>query len=83
MKILIDMSLEHYDRFVAKCDIASREYSILTNGVIIRDQKSDEQRLIAILCDMDEAVRILYAASVLYPDAVPAIKAGINLAREP
>jgi hypothetical protein len=83
LKILIDMSLEHYDRFVAKCDIASREYSILTNGVIIRDQKSGEQRVIAILCDMDEAVRLLYAASVLHPEAVPAIKAGMDLSREP
>jgi hypothetical protein len=31
---------------------------------------------------MDEAVRLLYAASVLHPEAVPAIKAGMDLSRE-
>ena len=64
MKILIDMALEHYDGFVAKCDIASREYSILKNGVVVRDQKSDEQ-MIAILCERADAVMLLYAAGLL------------------
>ena len=81
MKILIDMALEHYDGFVAKCDVATREYAILKNGVVIGNQKSDEQ-IIAILCERADAVMLLYAAGLLYPEAVAAIKAGLDRARE-
>ena len=83
LKIVIEISPEQYDGFVAKCDIASREYSILKNGLVVRDPKSAEQRMIGILCDSVEAARLLYAASLLYPEAVPAITAGIDRAREP
>lgn len=82
MEIVIEMIPEHYDAFVAKCDIASREYSILKNGVVVRDQKSGEQRVIGILCDKVEAARLLYAATLLYPEAVHAIAAAIDRARE-
>ena len=60
MEIVIEMIPEHYDAFVAQCDIASREYAILKNGVVVRDQKSGEQRVIGILCDKVEAARLLY-----------------------
>lgn len=80
--MVIEISPERYDGFVAKCGIESREYSILKNGVVVRDQKSGEQRVIGILCDKVEAARLLYAASQLYPEAVPAITAAIDRARE-
>jgi hypothetical protein len=82
VEIVIEMIPEHYDGFVAKCDIASREYSILKNGVVVRDSKSGEQRVIGILCDKVEAARLLYAATQLYPEAVHAIASAIDRARE-
>lgn len=74
MKILIEILPDFYERFVSKCQTDSREYSTLARGMVIRDQKSGEQRVIAILCERVEAVRLIYAASVLYPEAVGAIK---------
>lgn len=72
-----------YDGFIAKCNIESREYSILASAMVIRNQKSGEQLMIAILCDRVEAARLIYAASVLYPEAVHPIKSAIDLALEP
>jgi hypothetical protein len=82
VEIVIEMIPEHYDAFVAKCDIASREYAILKNGVVVRNQKIGEQRVIGILCDKVEAARLLYAATLLYPEAIPFIAAAIDRARE-
>jgi len=81
MKTLIEMSPEHYDHFVAKCDVASREYSILMSGVV-RNQESRDRGEIEIVCDREEAVRLLEAASRLCPEAAPVIKAGLDLAHE-
>lgn len=78
MKILIEMSPEHYDLFVAECDITSREYSILKNGVVAREPKEDKP-VIEILCDKDEVDRLLDAAKRRYPEALPAIRAGSEL----
>lgn len=83
MKTLIAMPAEHYDLFVAECDITSREYSILKNGLVLRTDNSGEKRAIEILCDKEEAERLLDAANRLYPKAVPAIEARLDLANEP
>ena len=82
VKVLIEMSPEHYDLFVAECDIKSREYSVLKNAVITRAESSDEQRKIEILCDEEEARGLLSAATRIYPEAIPAIKAGLDLVPE-
>ena len=81
MKILIKIPPEHYDLFVAECDITSREYSILKNAVVARDI-NDDKRVIEILCDTEEADRLLDLAKRRYPEIVPAIRAGLDLARE-
>ena len=82
LKILVEMTPRHYDLFLAKCDIASREYAILTSGVIISNPDTGERLVVAILCDKEEMVRLLYAATLLYPDAVPDIKTAIDRASE-
>ena len=82
MKILIEMLPDFYERLLSRCHIDSREYSTLSRGMVIRDQKSGEQRAIAILCERVEAVRLIYTASVLYPEAVHAIKSGVDLVLE-
>lgn len=83
MRTLIEMPTEHYDLFLAECDITSREYSILKNGLVLRTDNSGEKRVIEILCDKEEADRLLDAARRLYPKAVPAIEARLDLANEP
>lgn len=82
MNILIEMSPEHYDPFVGKCDSESWEYSILINGMVVRDPDSGEKQAIEILCDKDEAVRLIEVANRLYPEAIPALKAGIDNSRD-
>ena len=83
MKVLIEMPEEHYDLLVAECNITSREYSILKNGVVTRDQQSgSDRRMIEILCETEEADQLLDIANRLYPSAVPDIVKAIALARE-
>ncbi|MEX0805814.1 MAG: hypothetical protein WD688_21225 [Candidatus Binatia bacterium] len=82
MKVLIEMSPEHYELFVAECDITSREYSILKNSLVARDPAEPDRRTIKILCDKEEALQLLDAAKRLYPNAAPAISAGLDRARE-
>jgi hypothetical protein len=76
------MSPEQYDLFVAECDITSPEYAILKNAVISHDGNSgSDRRTIEILCDKEDAFKLLETASRLYPDAVPAIVSSIDLAK--
>jgi hypothetical protein len=83
MKVLIKMSQEHYDLFVAECDITSREYTILKNGIVTRDQQTGaDRRTIEILCDREEADQLLDTATRLYPDAVPEIEKAIASSRQ-
>ena len=78
MKVLIKMSSEDYELFVAECDITSREYTILKNSIVPSDQSDGgERKTIEILCDKDEAALLLEAAIRLYPKAAPAIANGI------
>lgn len=83
MNILIEIPAEHYDLFVAECDIKSREYSILKNGIIAKDRNSGDPRVIQILCDEKEAKMLLDAAMRLYPAVMPTIKDTLDLAHGP
>ena len=77
VKILIEMSPENYELFVAECDITSRDYMVLKNGVVAREG-TDTGRVVRILCDQDEAVGLLEIATRRYP----AIREALDLARE-
>jgi hypothetical protein len=51
VKILIDISPEHYDRILSEFTEESRMYAILKNGVVIQDfEGSKEFRTVEILC---------------------------------
>ena len=83
MKVLIRIPPEHYDPFVAKCDLTTPEYSILKNAVIAHHGKPGaDQRAIEIVCDKEQALNLLDTARRLYPDVLPAIAAGIDLTRQ-
>jgi hypothetical protein len=84
MKVLIMIFPESYHPFVAEYAITFPEYSILTNAVSPHNgQAGCNRRIIEILCDKEDAFRLLVTASRLYPDMIPAIAAGVDLVRQP
>ena len=80
MKILIDMSTEHYDGLLNKCiDTWPAEYVTLKNGVVIRRQlEGVERRRIAILCEKHQAHNLLILARSLQPPVVEAIRKALD-----
>ena len=80
--LLIQLPPEHYDLFVAACEITSPEYTILKNNIVARHQSSEEPPMVEIICDMDEAKLLLETARRLYPEAVPFIEDAMNVAPE-
>jgi hypothetical protein len=83
MKVLIEISLGHYDRFLEKCDEkSSPEFAILKHGTFNRRPNGDRfLRTVQIYCEMAQAKRLLDLAAKLCPDAVPEIEKAIGVAR--
>ena len=83
MEVLIEMALEHYDRFVEKCDAnACPEFAILRSGTFNRRPNGDRfLRTMQIHCEMAQAKRLLNLAAKLCPDAVPEIQKAIGSSR--
>jgi len=79
---MIQLPPEHYDLFVAACEITSPEYTILKNNIVARHQSSEEPPMIEIMCDMDEAKLLLETARRLYPEAVPFLEDAMSVAPE-
>jgi hypothetical protein len=77
VKILIDISPEHYDRLLSEFIEESRMYAILKNGLVIHH----EFRTVEILCDKFHARMILAAAEIYCPEAAPEIEEAIRLSR--
>jgi hypothetical protein len=78
--MIIEMSLEHYDRLLEKCDASSREYEILKNGLIVSQPKDGHyERIMVIPCEVPEAQMLLAIARRLYPNAVSAIEKAIAI----
>ena len=82
MKILIDISPEHYDRLLSEFSEESRIYAILKNGVVIHHfVAGDEFRTVEILCEKFHARMILAAAEIFCPEAASEIEEAIRLSR--
>jgi hypothetical protein len=82
VKILIDISPEHYDRLLCEFTEDSRIYAILKNGVVIHHfEAGDESRTVEILCEKFHARMILAAAEMYCPEAVAEIEEAIRLSR--
>jgi len=81
MKVLIEIPLAHYDRFLAKCDEKScPEFAILKHATFNRRAKGDRfLRTMQIHCEIAEAKRLLNLAATLCPDAVPEIEKAIGI----
>ena len=80
VNVLIELAPAHYERFIAGCDVASREYSLLQNAVA---GNNGERAVLQILCDKGAAAILLGAATYLCPEAVPAIKAALTPGQKP
>ena len=82
MKILIDISPEHYDRLLTEFDEESRMYAILRNGLVIHHfEGGNEFRTVEILCEKFHARMILAAAEMYCPEAAAEIEEAIRLSR--
>ena len=84
MKILIEMSREHYDSLLGQVTKESRLYSTLMSSMILH--KSEAIRptdTIMTVCEEDEARALLQFAQQFYPDAASQIEEAIRLARAP
>ena len=79
---MIQLPPEHYDLFVAACDITSPEYTVLKNNIVATEQSSEEPPTVDILCDFDEAKLLLETAKRVYPDADPFIEDALSVAPE-
>jgi len=80
VKILIDISAEHYDRILSEFTEESRIYAILKNGLVIhRFEAGNELRTVEILCEKFHARMILAAAEIYCPEAAAGIREAIRL----
>jgi hypothetical protein len=82
VKILIDISPEHYDRLLSEFSEESRIYAILKNGVVIHHSEAGhELRTVEIFCEKFHARMILAAAEIFCPEAAAEIEEAIRLSR--
>ena len=82
MKILIDISPEHYDRLLSKVSEDSRIHAILKDGLVIHNFEAGAQvKMIEIHCDKFYARMILAAAEIYCPEAAAEIEESIRLSR--
>jgi hypothetical protein len=82
VKILVDISPEHYDRLLSQFTEESRIYAILKNGLVIHYfEAGNEIRMVEIFCDKFHARMILAAAEIYCPEAAAEIEESIRLSR--
>ncbi len=76
---IIEFPPEQYYAFLNTRKVFSPEYSTLLRGVIVRRPSTDHyERVMEVLCKIDEAKALLQLAKRVYPDAVPAIEKTIS-----
>ena len=81
--MIIEISIDYYDRFLALCDPASREYAILKNGLVVRRPKEGRyERVVEIFAEMREAHLLLSLADKICPAAMPDIAKAISRVRD-
>jgi hypothetical protein len=83
MKILLEISPEHYDRLLSGVSEKSALYGVLKDGVVIQSSKAGTRsnKMIEILCEKFHARMLRSLAANLSPQAVPQIEKAIRLSR--
>jgi hypothetical protein len=81
--IVIEMPLDHYNRFLNQCDRTSRHYAILSAGAIIRQRKAGGfEHVVKIPCTLHEAKGLMDRATDVYPEVTSHIKDALAAARD-
>jgi hypothetical protein len=84
MKLLIEMSREHYDSLLVRVTKESRLYSTLTSSMILRESEAiSPTDTVMIVCEDDEAKALLQFAQQCCPEAAHQIEEAIKLGRAP
>ena len=66
MKVLIELPLEQYERFIAACDPTCREYAVLKNSIVLGFPATDpDQRIVRLMCNEDDALKLLISSVML------------------
>jgi hypothetical protein len=78
MMVIIELARMHYDLFLAACNITSWEHSILKTTMLPKKQNVGEHSMVEILCEKEEAVRLLHAAMHFYPEALTPVTEGLG-----
>ena len=82
MKIVVDISPEHYDRILDEFSESLACMPFLKNGLVLHHfEGSNEFRTVEILCDKFHARMILAAAEMYCPEAVTEIEEAIRFSR--
>ena len=83
MKILIEMSAEHYCELLGRCDGSSSQFRTLIDGCLDRRPSSEGFEEVAqILCDTREAQQLLEFAMVVSTEAAEEIQSCLTCFRE-
>ena len=62
MKVLIDLPLDKYERFIAACDPTCREYAVLKNSIVLCfTATGPDQRIVKLMCNEDDVLKLLVA----------------------
>jgi hypothetical protein len=80
MKIMIEMSPEHYDLLLSRVSRYSVGFVLLKNSVV-SGGSAKENRIVEIACEDSEAQSLLRIAQKVCPEAAIEIEKGVSLAR--
>jgi hypothetical protein len=80
--VSIELHSEHYDSLLQCCDEQSFEYWVLQNSIVPGQTPLLMRRKIKIMCEREQATKLLGAALRLYPKAADAIAVGIGTANK-
>jgi hypothetical protein len=72
MNVIFEIPIELYHLCLTRFGLKSREYSILQNGVIARDENGDE--VVQVLCDEEAARLVRKKIAEACPELVGKIK---------
>ena len=83
MKVLIEMSAEHYSELLERCDGSSSQFRTLIDGCLDRRPSSEGFEEVAqILCDSTEAQQLLEFAIGVSAEAAEEIQVCLSCFRE-
>ncbi len=70
MSVLVTIPIELYHGLLGRCEISSKEYRCLKNGIVTDAEKEGDGDIeVKILCQNKDAEELLDWAKKLYPEA--------------